>query len=83
MLHKLFKEVRSRAFVSLSIESIPLGYETGYPNDARHYIEVDVIYRCYPYQVIITPMQVKDIMKEFVSSRETSKATLAFGGLIC
>ena len=61
----------------MSIESIPSGYEAGYPDGARHYIEVDVIYRSYPYQVVITPMKVKNIMEEFASSSKDVKGHLS------
>lgn len=65
MIYKLFKKMEVRAFINLSIESIPPGYETGYPDEARHFVEICLIYRSYPYQVLVTPQVIHDIVKEF------------------
>lgn len=45
-----------KGFVNLEIRSIPPGYETGYPDDARHWVTIRVI-EGYPKQTRSTPKE--------------------------
>lgn len=65
MIHKLFKKIEVRTFNNLTIESILPGYEIGYPNEARHFIKIYLIYRSYPYQNLVTQKTIQDILIEF------------------
>lgn len=61
LLDKVFKTLSQGSFVNLIIDSIPPSYKTGYLDDSRHGIQIEVVRDSKPYQVRVRAKEFSQI----------------------